>query len=68
MPAAYNLCQLAAWDAGEKQKEAMYRKKSLEAAAAISKISERNLIEINEKAARQMADLKEMMKRVDITA
>ena len=38
MPAAYGYCELAAGDAGEKQKEAMYKKKSLEAAAAISKI------------------------------
>ena len=41
MPEAYRHCEVAAGQAGQKQKEVMYRKKSLEAAAAISKIFKR---------------------------
>ena len=60
MPVAYGLCELAAWYAGENQKEEMYRKKSLEAAAAISKIFERDFTDI--------ADLKEMLEGFGLTA
>ena len=35
MNEAYSHCEVAAREAGQKQKEAMYKKKSLEAAAAI---------------------------------
>ena len=35
---AYTECGMVAREAGQKQKEAMYRKKCLEAAAVISKI------------------------------
>ena len=45
MPEAYRHCEVAAGQAGQKQKEVMYSKKSLEAAAAISKIFERIQIE-----------------------
>ena len=38
MPLAYSHCEDAAREAGQKQKEAMYRKKCREAAAVISKI------------------------------
>ena len=60
MPEAYRHCEVAAGQAGEKQKEVMYGKKSLEAAAAISKIFERIQIKSKQQAeARQMAALVE---------
>ena len=37
----YGHCEEMAREAGKKQKQAMYNKKSLEAAAAVSKIFER---------------------------
>ena len=48
---AYGHCEVAAREAGQKQKEAMYRKKSLEVAAAISKIWENKMIMIKAKQA-----------------
>ena len=38
IPLAYSHCEVVAREAGQKQKEAMYRKKVLEAAGAISKV------------------------------
>ena len=48
---AYTECGMVAREAGQKQKEAMYRKKSLEVAAAISKIWENKMIMIKAKPA-----------------
>ena len=41
MSGAYGMCEVAARATGERALEKMYRKKSLEVAAAISKIFER---------------------------
>ena len=59
----YNQCGDAAREAGQKQKEAMYRKKSLEAGGAISKIFERNMIKAKQEEARKMEASEEMMER-----
>ena len=65
---AYGHCEIAARDAGQKQKEEMYRKKSLEAAAAISKIWERDLIkDKQEEEAKRKADLKGMVELFGLT-
>ena len=61
MHEAYSHCEAAAREAGHKQKEAMYRKKSLVAAAVISKIWERSMIKAKQAQAKKMVDLKEMM-------
>ena len=63
MPEAYRHCEVAAGQAGQKQKEVMYRKKSLEAAAAISKIFKRIYEKTAQAQGRQRADLEEMMGR-----
>ena len=67
IPLAYSHCEVVAREAGQKQKEAMYRKKSLEGAAAISKIWENQMIKANQAQAKKMADLKKMMERVGLT-
>ena len=63
MPEAYRHCEVAAVQAGQKQKEVMYRKKSLEAAAAISKIFKRIYEKTGQAQAKKRADLEEMMER-----
>ena len=62
----YSHCEAVAREAGQKQKEAMYRKKSVEAAAAISKIWERR---VRQGKARQdeATKMEETMKRLGIT-
>ena len=67
IPLAYSHCEVVAREAGQKQKEAMYRKKCLEGAAAISKIWENQMIKANQAQAKKMADLKKMMERVGLT-
>ena len=66
MPEAYRHCEVAAGQAGQKQKEVMYRKKSLEAAAAISKIFKRIYEKTAQAQGRQRADLEEMMGRLGL--
>ena len=51
---AYTHCEVAAGGAGHKQKETMYKKKSLESAAAISKIWERNMIKDKQERAKKI--------------
>ena len=44
-PGALHQCELAARDAGNREKEVMYKKKASDAAASISRIFERTLSE-----------------------
>ena len=67
MNEAYSHCEVAAREAGQKQKEAMYKKKSLEAAAAISKIWERSMVKDKQEKAKKMTDLKDMMELFGLT-
>ena len=67
IPLAYSHCEVVAREAGQKQKEAMYKKKSLEAAAAISKIWERSMVKDKQEKAKKMTDLKDMMELFGLT-
>ena len=59
----YGHCEEMAREAGKKEKQAMYNKKSLEAAAAVSKIFERvQIMKKLEKSTRMIA-VKEMLKQ-----
>ena len=59
----YGHCEEMAREAGKKEKQAMYSKKSLEAAAAVSKIFERvQIMKKLEKSTRMIA-VKEMLKQ-----
>ena len=59
----YGHCEEMAREAGKKQKQAMYNKKSLETAAAVSKIFERvQIMKKLEKSTRMIA-VKEMLKQ-----
>ena len=66
MSGAYGKCVVAARMAGLEEVERSYRRKSLEAAAAISKIWERNMIKDKQERAKKMADLKDMMELLGI--
>ena len=58
----YGHCEQMAREAGKKQKQAMYNKKSLEAAAAVSKIFERVQIMKKLEESTKVLALKEMLK------
>ena len=45
-PGAYHQCELAAREAGKRQKEVLYKRKATEAAAAISEIFEKTLLDL----------------------
>ena len=59
----YGHCEQMAREAGKKQKQAMYNKKSLEAAAAVSKIFERVQIMKKLEESTRMIAVKEMLKQ-----
>ena len=59
----YGHCEEIAREAGEKQKQAMYNKKFLEAAAAVSKIFERVQIMKKVEESTRMIAVKEMLKQ-----
>ena len=59
----YGHCEEMAREAGKKQKQAMYNKKSLEAAAAVSKIFERVQIMKKLEESTRMIAVKEMLKQ-----
>ena len=56
MRQVYHHCATAARDAGQKEKETMYKRKSLAAAGAISKIVEANQRGFFEKEEREVAE------------
>ena len=58
----YGHCEQMAREAGKKEKQAMYNKKSLETAAAVSKIFERVQIMKKLEESTKMIALKEMLK------
>ena len=62
MREVYSHCATAARDGGQKRKEAKYKKKSLEAAGAISKIYVRIQVEQNEEDEREEAEMKRIMR------
>ena len=45
-PGAYHQCELAAREAGKREKEVLYKRKAFEAAAAISEIFEKTLLDL----------------------
>ena len=45
-PGAYHQCELAAREAGKIEKEVLYKRKASEAAAAISQIFEKTLLDL----------------------
>ena len=59
----YGHCEVMAREAGKKEKQAMYNKKSLEAAAAVSKIFERVQIMKKLEESTKVNELKEMLKQ-----
>ena len=59
----YGHCEEIAREAGKKEKQAMYNKKSLEAAAAVSKIFERVQIMKKLEESTKVNALKEMLKQ-----
>ena len=59
----YGHCKEMAREAGKKQKQSMYNKKSLEAAAAVSKIFERVQIMKKLEESTKVNELKEMLKQ-----
>ena len=59
----YGHCEEMAREAGKKEKQAMYNKKSLEAAAAVSKIFERVQIMKKLEESTRMIAVKEMLKQ-----
>ena len=59
----YGHCEEIAREAGKKEKQAMYNKKSLEAAAAVSKIFERVQIMKKLEESTRMIAVKEMLKQ-----
>ena len=59
----YGHCEEMAREAGKKQKQAMYNKKSLETAAAVSKIFERVQIMKKLEESTRMIAMKEMLKK-----
>ena len=59
----YGHCEQMAREAGKKQKQAVYNKKSLEAAAAVSKIFERVQIMKKLEESTRMIAVKEMLKQ-----
>ena len=59
----YGHCEEMAREAGKKQKQAMYNKKSLETAAAVSKIFERVQIMKKLEESTRMIAVKEMLKQ-----
>ena len=60
----YGHCEVMAREAGKKEKQAMYNKKSLETAAAVSKIFERVQIMKKLEESTSMIALKEMLKQL----
>ena len=63
-PKVYYRCELAAIEAGEKEKAQLYRKKSLEAAGAISKNYQRIMLESGRKGAEDLAAMIELIKNL----
>ena len=59
----YGHCEVMAREAGKKEKQAMYNKKSLETAAAVSKIFERVQIMKKLEESTKVNELKEMLKQ-----
>ena len=59
----YGHCEEMAREAGKKEKQAMYNKKSLETAAAVSKIFERVQIMKKLEESTRMIAVKEMLKQ-----
>ena len=59
----YGHCEEMAREAGKKEKQAMYNKKSLETAAAVSKIFERVQIMKKLEESTRMVAVKEMLKQ-----
>ena len=62
MREVYSHCAQLARDAGQKKKEAMYKKKSLEAAGAISQIYKQIQIEQHLEEEREEAEMEKIMK------
>ena len=62
MREVYSHCAQLARDAGQKKKEAMYKKKSLEAAGSISQIYKQIQIEQHLEEEREEAEMEKIMK------
>ena len=62
MREVYSHCAQLARDAGQKKKEAKYKKKSLEAAGAISQIYKQIQIEQHLEEEREEAEMEKIMK------
>ena len=60
----YYRCELAAIEAGETEKVEFYRKKSLEAAGAISQNYQRIMLESGRKGAEDLAAMMELIKNL----
>lgn len=62
LPKVYYRCELAAIEAGEREKGQLYREKSLEAAGAISQNYQKMMVESGRQGAEDLAAMMELIK------